>query len=85
MGERHPEVLEFMRTRRSVPARMMGQPGPGEAEVAELVAIAARVPDHGKIAPWRFVRYSPRRCEELGQIVLRRALQREGALSQDMQ
>ena len=51
-------VLDFMRTRRSVPAKTMGGPGPNEAEVTEMAKIASRVPDHGKIAPWRFIHYS---------------------------
>ncbi len=33
----------------------MVEPGPSEAEIAEIVTIAARTPDHGKLAPWRFV------------------------------
>ena len=51
-------VLDFMRTRRSVPAKTMGGPGPEEAEIAEMAKIASRIPDHGKIAPWRFIQYS---------------------------
>jgi len=33
----------------------MVEPGPDEAQLREIVKIAARTPDHGKLAPWRFV------------------------------
>lgn len=48
-------TLALLRSRRSGKARDMVAPGPDAAELADIVAIAARVPDHGKLAPWRFV------------------------------
>ncbi len=50
-----PEVLAFLARRRSASALSLRAPGPGDAELADLLALAARVPDHGKLAPWRFV------------------------------
>lgn len=47
-------VTEFLKMRRSNMAKVMGGVGPSEAELAELLSIAARVPDHRKLAPWRF-------------------------------
>lgn len=49
------EALEFMLTRRSRPARMLGLPEPDQAELMRLMTAASRVPDHGKLEPWRFV------------------------------
>ena len=49
------ETTEFLKKRRSVLARNMTAPGPDDAQLRELLSIAARVPDHGKLAPWRFV------------------------------
>ena len=49
------ETREFLKKRRSVLARNMTAPGPDDAQLRELLSIAARVPDHGKLAPWRFV------------------------------
>ena len=49
------ETTEFLKKRRSVLARNMTAPGPDDAQLRELLGIAARVPDHGKLAPWRFV------------------------------
>lgn len=48
-------TLDLLLTRRSGKPRDMVAPGPSEAEVATMLGVAARVPDHGKIAPWRFV------------------------------
>lgn len=47
--------LAYLRTRRSGRARDMVAPGPSGAELHEIIALAARTPDHGKLAPWRFV------------------------------
>lgn len=49
------ETLEFLKKRRSVLARNMTTPGPDSKQLREMLAIAARVPDHGKLTPWRFV------------------------------
>lgn len=45
----------LLATRRSGKARDMIPPGPDAAQLAAMLAAAARVPDHGKLAPWRFV------------------------------
>ncbi|WP_199554733.1 nitroreductase family protein [Sandaracinobacteroides hominis] len=47
--------LSLLLTRRSGKARDLVAPGPGDAELATILQAAARVPDHGKLAPWRFV------------------------------
>jgi nitroreductase len=51
----HPAVMDFLLTRRSRPARMLTEPGPDRATLESLLTAAARVPDHGKLEPWRFV------------------------------
>jgi nitroreductase len=48
-------TLDLLRTRRSVPPLRLDGPGPDAAELDALLTIAARVPDHGKLAPWRFL------------------------------
>ncbi len=50
-----PQVLAFLARRRSASALALRAPGPTPAELSDLLTIAARVPDHGKLAPWRFV------------------------------
>ncbi|MDX0426599.1 nitroreductase family protein [Sinorhizobium medicae] len=51
------KLVDYLACRRSIPAFQMGEPGPGRAEVEEMVKLASRVPDHGKLAPWRFIVY----------------------------
>jgi nitroreductase len=53
--EASPEVLAFLARRRSASAMALTAPGPSEAELADLLRLAVRVPDHGKLAPWRFI------------------------------
>jgi nitroreductase len=50
-----PDALQLLRTRRSVKPIELGGPAPSAAEIDTLLTIAARVPDHGKLAPWRFI------------------------------
>jgi len=48
-------ILSFLETRRSAKPRELVGPGPPSAELERILSIAARVPDHGKLHPWRFV------------------------------
>jgi nitroreductase len=48
-------MLELLRTRRSAPANLLEAPGPTAPELETLLTLATRVPDHGKLAPWRFI------------------------------
>lgn len=48
-------VVDFLASRRSASAMSLTAPGPDDAELTDLLRLAARVPDHGKLAPWRFV------------------------------
>ena len=48
-------ILLLLKTRRSGRPRDLAEPGPSEAQLHEILSIASRVPDHGKLAPWRFV------------------------------
>lgn len=51
----NPEVTGFLLTRRSRPARTLAGPGPDRAALEPILAAALRVPDHGKLEPWRLV------------------------------
>lgn len=48
-------VTDFLARRRSASALSLRAPAPEGEELADLLTLAARVPDHGKLAPWRFV------------------------------
>ena len=49
------DTLTLLHTRRSVKAAEMVEPGPNAAQLQSILEAAHRVPDHGKIGPWRFV------------------------------
>ena len=50
-----PEVLKFLALRRSSSAVTLVEPAPTVDQLEDLLRLAARVPDHGKLAPWRFI------------------------------
>ena len=50
-----PEMIDFLRYRRSSKIINIAEPGPDDAQIETMLEIAARVPDHGKLAPWRFI------------------------------
>lgn len=55
MPSANPAVMEFMLKRRSRPAKTLTTPVPNSDELLTLLTAAARVPDHGKLEPWRFI------------------------------
>ncbi len=55
MPDPRPEVLDFLLTRRSRPAKTLTAPGPDRAALRTMLTAAARSPDHGKLEPWRFI------------------------------
>jgi nitroreductase len=63
-----PETLEFFLTRRSRPPKTLGLPGAGPRGARPLLQAAARVPDHGKLEPWRFVVLERGACERLASL-----------------
>src|ERR1035437_4836491 len=50
-----PDALQLLKTRRSVKPMELTGPGPSKPEIDTMLAVASRVPDHGKLAPWRFI------------------------------
>jgi nitroreductase len=61
-----PDPIDLLRRRRSLKPNELGPPGPSAAELETLLTIAARVPDHGKLAPWRFVVFEGEAREKAG-------------------
>ena len=66
-------ALSLLETRRSAKPRELVGPGPSPQELERILAIAARVPDHGKLTPWRFVIVGDDQRNALGAL-LRQAL-----------
>ena len=50
-----PDALELLKTRRSIKPIELAGPAPSAAEIETLLTVASRVPDHGKLVPWRFI------------------------------
>jgi nitroreductase len=50
-----PDALELLTTRRSFKAAELAGPVPSATEIDTLLTVASRVPDHGKLVPWRFI------------------------------
>lgn len=69
-------ILSLLETRRSGRPREMVAPGPSPEELERIITIAARVPDHGKLFPWRFVTVGKDQRDALAAL-LRRALDEE--------
>jgi nitroreductase len=63
-------ALSLLKTRRSGRPRDLIEPGPSEEQLREILSIATRVPDHGKLAPWRFVIVSKHQRNRLETLLL---------------
>ncbi len=66
-----PDALALLKTRRSVKPMELGGPGPSAAEIDTLLTIGSRVPDHGKLAPWRFIVFEGAAREQAGETIAR--------------
>ncbi len=63
------DTIEFLKTRRSVKPREMSGNGPSPAELETILTIGARVPDHGKLAPWRFIVFEGDARKRAGNVI----------------
>jgi nitroreductase len=75
------ETIEFLARRRSNLAKDLGAPGPSPDQTARLLTIAARVPDHGRLAPWRFILIAGERRREVGEMMAAIAAAAEPGIS----
>jgi nitroreductase len=64
-----PPALEMLLTRRSVVANNLGEPGPDAEELRRILTAAARVPDHKKLFPWRFVLFEGQARAAFGKVL----------------
>jgi nitroreductase len=58
--------LDTLNQRRSTPSRQLGEPGPDAVQLDQLLQAAIRVPDHGKLVPWRLLTIRGAARERLG-------------------
>ena len=71
--------LDFINARRSVPSRLLGSPGPDAAQQRAIIEAALRVPDHGKLTPWRILRIQGEQRMRLGEFLVQRQRERDPA------
>lgn len=76
------DILDMLKTRRSTAIKALSAPGPTAAQMEEILTVASRVPDHGKLAPWWFVVFDGDARAEFGK-VLREAYKIEDAQAAD--
>ncbi len=65
-------TLRLLETRRSASAKAMTAPGPSRDQMAQLLRIAVRVPDHGKLMPWRFIVFEGTARDAAGDVLAAR-------------
>lgn len=68
------DPLHVLDTRRSVPSKQLGEPGPDHATLLRMLTSAVRVPDHGKLVPFRFIRLQGEARHALGDLLAARTL-----------
>lgn len=64
-------TLDLLLKRRSVVAKNLGEPGPSDAELEVILQAGIRVPDHGKLGPWRIQVLKKQGQAALGEILAR--------------
>jgi nitroreductase len=64
-----PDAMDLLLSRRSGSAKAMTEPGPSEKQLEAILKAAARVPDHGKLFPWRFIVFEGKGRKRAGEIL----------------
>ena len=62
-------MLALLKNRRSVKPAMLAEPGPSAAELDDILTAASRVPDHKKLAPWRFIVFEGAARARFGEVL----------------
>ena len=82
MEHANTAALDFLRPRRSHPPKLLRGPAPSEEALTELLQIAARVPDHGKLEPWRFILLQRQTLDRLAPLLAEAVLAAGGDATQ---
>ena len=75
-------IIDFLLTRSSAPIHELREPAPSDSEIETMLTIASRVPDHGRLTPWRFILYRGEAREKIGEKLAELAEKREGPLTE---
>lgn len=78
-----PQTVDLLLSRRSGSAKRMKGPGPSPEQIRTLIACAARVPDHGKLTPWRFVIFQGEARAAFGEILVHALKSTEPGAAED--
>lgn len=79
------QPFDQLKQRHSTPSRLLGEPGPSDSQLEQLLALAVRVPDHGGIAPWRILAITGDARHRLGHFVRLRGLELNPSQSETAQ
>ena len=79
-----PETLDLLLRRRSTSAKTMASPGPDAGQLRQILQAAARVPDHGKLFPWRFLVIEGHGREKLGEALEEALVARNANVSESL-
>jgi nitroreductase len=75
-------LRDYLKSRRSVGIGFLKDPGPTAAELDEMLTIATRVPDHGKLAPWRLIIIEGEARQQIGERLAEIAKSKNPALDE---
>ena len=73
-------IIDFLLARSSAPIPELKAPAADDSQIRTILTAASRVPDHGRLAPWRFILYRGAAREKIGEKLLELAEKREGPL-----
>lgn len=68
-AQKNPDMIDYLRRRRSVSLSLMGDKCPNDEEVRTILDIAMRTPDHGKMFPWYFIVIKGNARQEIGKLL----------------
>ena len=84
MPEANPDALALLARRRSVKAQDLQEPGPDDATLRIMLEAAMRVPDHGKLGPWKFLVIRGDERAKLGEILVHHKQQQDPEADEEM-
>lgn len=79
-----PDTLDLLLRRRSTSAKAMGEPGPDSGQLRQILQAASRVPDHGKLFPWRFLVIEGEARAMLGEVLAEALIARNAGVSESL-
>ncbi len=76
-------VIEFLQTRKSIPAKFLNEPAPSHEEIRSMIQAALAAPDHGMLNPWKFIVIEGEARNKLGALLAEASRLREPTLAEE--